>query len=113
MVAVERELTETLPAVAAPVTADAIPLVLRRRGASVRQVLAMTVVGIFALALFASRDLPSWVRGIGDERIVERAETGAVKWDDAMASLGLVRPHETLRAWVSWALELKWSRDPR
>jgi hypothetical protein len=113
MVAVERELTETLPAVAAPVTADAIPLVLRRRGASVRQVLAMTVVGIFALALFASRDLPSWVRGIGDERVVEWAETGAVKWDDAMESLGLVRPHEALRAWVSWALELKWSRDPR
>jgi len=113
MVAVERELTETLPAVAAPVTADAIPLVLRRRGASVREVLAMTVVGIFALALFASRDLPSWVRGIGDERVVEWAETAAVKWDDAMESLGLVRPHEALRAWVSWALELKWSRDPR
>src|SRR4051794_17823381 len=113
MVAVERELRETRPSVAAPVTADAIPLRLRRRGASPRQVLTMTVVGIFVLALFASRDLPSWVRGIGDERVVERAEAGAVKWDDAMASLRLVRPHETLRAWVSWALELKWSRDPR
>src|SRR5690242_64239 len=113
MVAVEREPTQTPPPAAVPVTADAIPLALRRRGASPRQVLAMAIVGIFVLALFASRDLPSWVRGIGDERIVERAETGAVKWDDAMASLGLVRPHETLRAWVSWALELKWSRDPR
>src|SRR2546423_4614534 len=113
MVAVERELTETLPIAAAPVTADAIPLALRRRGASPRQVLAMTVVGIFFLALFASRDLPSWVRGIGDERVVEQTEAGAIKWDDAMASLGLVRPHEALHAWVSWALELKWSRDPR
>src|SRR5437763_12916709 len=113
MVAVERELTETLPTAPAPVAADAIPLALRRHGASPRQLLAMTVVGIFVLALFASRDLPSWVRGIGDERVVERAEAGAVKWDDAMASLGLVRPHEALRAWVSWALDLKWSRDPR
>jgi hypothetical protein len=113
MVAVERELTETLPQAAAPVTADAIPLTLRRRGASARQVLAMTVAGILVLALFASRDLPSWVRGIGDERVVERAETGAVKWDDAMANFGLVRPHETLRAWVSWGLERKWSRDSR
>src|SRR5436190_8360556 len=113
MVAVERELTETPPPAAALVTADAIPLALRRRGASPRQVLAMTIVGIFVLALFASRDLPSWVGGIGDERVVERAQTGAVKWDDAMASLGLVRPHEALRAWVSWALELKWGRALR
>jgi hypothetical protein len=30
-----------------------------------------------------------------------------------MASRGLVRPHEALRAWVSWALELKWGRAPR
>jgi hypothetical protein len=73
----------------------------------------MTIVGIFVLALFASRDLPSWVRGIGDERVIEQTEAGAIKWDDAMASLGLVRPHEALRAWVSWALELKWSRDSR
>ena len=113
MVAVERELTETLPTATAPVTADAIPLALRRRGAAPRQVLAMAVVGICVLALFASRDLPSWVGGIGDERVVERAQAGAVKWDDAMASVGLVRPHEALRAWVSWALELKWGRAPR
>ena len=100
MVAVERELREPLPTATAPVTADAIPLTLRRRGASPPQVLTMTVVGIFVLALFASRDLPSWVGGIGDERVVERAQASAVKWDDVMASLGLVRPHETLRAAV-------------
>jgi hypothetical protein len=108
MVAVERELTETLPTAAAPVTADAIPLALRRRGASPRQVLAMTVVGIFVLALFASRDLPSWVRGVGDESVVERAEAGTVKWDDAMESLGLVRPHEALRALVRRLLDARW-----
>src|SRR5437868_106233 len=34
MVAVERELREPLPTATAPVTADAIPLALRRRGAS-------------------------------------------------------------------------------
>ena len=113
MVALERELREPISPPPSTITADAIPLALRRRGASARQVLALTFVGVFTLALFASRDLPSWVRGIGDERVVERAEAGAVKWDDAMASLGLVRPHEALRAWVSWALDLKWSRDPR
>jgi len=113
MVAVERELREPLPTATAPVTADAIPLALRRRGASARQVLAMTVVGICVLALLASRDLPSWVGGIGDERVVEQVQTGAIKWDDAMDRLGLVRPHEALRAWVSWALDLKWGRAPR
>ena len=43
MVAVERELTET-PAPAAVPTADAIPLALRRRGGTPRQVLALTLV---------------------------------------------------------------------
>jgi len=113
MVAVERELREPLPTATAPVTADAIPLALRRRGASPPQVLTMTLVGICVLALFASRDLPSWVGGIGDERVVEQVQTGAIKWDDAMDRLGLVRPHEALRAWVSWALDLKWGRAPR
>ena len=53
-VAVERELSET-PAPAPLTTADAIPPALRRRGGTPRQVLALTVVGILALALFASR----------------------------------------------------------
>src|SRR5437667_9844363 len=104
MVAVERELTETLPTATAPITADAIPLALRPRGASPRQVLAMTIVGIFVLALFASRDLPSWVGGISDERGAERAQTGASKRDDAMASLGRVRPHGGWPRWGSVAL---------
>jgi hypothetical protein len=100
MVAVERELREPLPTATAPVTADAIPLALRRRGASPRQVLTMTIVGICVLALFASRDLPSWVGGIGSGPLVEWAQQLAVAWDDAMDRLGLVRPHETLRAAV-------------
>jgi hypothetical protein len=108
MVAVERELTETLPPAAAPVTADAIPLALRRHGASPRQVLAMTVVGIFVLALFASRDLPSWVRGIDNGRLIERTQTLAIEWDDAMERLGLVRPHEALRDLVRRLLDAQW-----
>jgi hypothetical protein len=108
MVAVERELTDTLPPASAPVTADAIPLALRRRGASPRQVLAMTIVGIVVLALFASRDLPSWVRGIGNGPFVDRAQALAVEWDDAMESLGLVRPHEALRDLVRRLLEAQW-----
>jgi hypothetical protein len=93
--------------------ADAIPLALRRRGASPRQVLAMTFVGVLVLALFASRDLPSWAGRLGDGPLVERAQALATEWDDAMERLGLVRPHETLRAWVAWALEVKWDSDPR
>ena len=114
MVAVERELSTTSPtAAASAITADAIPLALRRRGASPRQVLAMTFVGLLVLALFASRDLPSWVGGIGNESLVEHAQAGAIKWDGAMESLGLVRPHEALRAWVAWALDVKWDSDRR
>ena len=110
MVAVERELTETpLPTVAP--TADAIPLALRRRGASPRQVLAMTFVGILVLALFASRDLPSWAGRLGDGPLAERALALATDWDEAMESFGLVRPHEALRAWVAWALDVKWDSD--
>jgi len=108
MVALERELKETPQPVAAPTTADAIPLALRRRGASARQVLAMTIVGVLALALLASRDLPSWVGRLGDGPVAERAQTLATEWDDAMERLGLTRPHDALRAWISWALDVKW-----
>ena len=110
MVAVERELSET-PAPVAVSTADAIPLKLRRRGGTPRQVLALTVVGILALALFASRDLPSWAGRLGDGPLAERALALATEWDDAMQSLGLVRPHEALRAWVAWTLDAKWDSD--
>ena len=64
MVALERELREPSPPTASTITADAIPLALRRRGASARQVLALTFLGVLTLSLFASRDLPSWVGGL-------------------------------------------------
>jgi hypothetical protein len=108
MVAVERELRETSPPPAAPVTADAIPLALRRRGASARQVLAMTVIGLLALALFASRDLPSWAGRLGDGPFAERALALATEWDDVMQSLGLVRPHEVLRDTIRRLLDAQW-----
>ena len=56
MVALERELREPISPPPSTITADAIPLALRRRGASTRQVLALTFVGVLTLALFASRD---------------------------------------------------------
>ena len=68
----------------------------------------MTVVGIFVLALFASRDLPSWVRGLDNGPLIERTQALAIEWDDAMESLGLVRPHEALRDLVRRLLEAQW-----
>jgi len=106
MVAVERELS--VAAVPSAPSADAIPLVLRRRGGSPRQVLAIAVIGTVVLALFASRDLPSWVRGIGDGPLAERALALATEWDDAMQSLGLVRPHEALRELIRRLLDAQW-----
>src|SRR6202049_1313506 len=104
MVAVERELSET-PAPAAVSTADAIPLKLRRRGGTPRQVLALTVVGILALALFASRDLPSWTDRLGDGPVAERVQALAAEWDRTMAALGLGEPHEALRRTIRHPLD--------
>jgi hypothetical protein len=111
MVAVERELSET-PAPAAATTADAIPLKLRRRGGSPRQVLALTVVGTLALGLFASRDLPSWTDRLGDGTVAERIQALAAEWDRAMAALGLVEPHEALRRTIRHLLDWRWDSPP-
>ena len=111
MVAVERELSET-PAPAAVSTADAIPLKLRRRGGTPRQVLALTVVGILALALFASRDLPSWTDRLGDGPVAERVQALAAEWDGAMAALGLVEPHDALRSAIRHLLDWQWGEPP-
>ena len=108
MVALERELTDRSPTVVAPTTADAIPLALRRRGASARQVLAMTFVGMLALALFASRDLPSWSERLGDGPTGLAAQKMAARWDEAMASLGLTRPHVILRDLIRSLLDAQW-----
>lgn len=108
MVALERELREPAPAAASTITADAIPLALRRRGASARQVLALTFAGVLTLALFASRDLPSWVGGLGSGPVIDRAQAIATQWDDAMAALGLTQPHDALRALIRRLLDAQW-----
>jgi hypothetical protein len=108
MVALERELREPLSPAPSTITADAIPLSLRRRGASPRQVLALTLIGVLMLALFASRDLPSWVGGLGSGPLIDRVQSLATQWDDAMASLGLTRPHEALRDLIHRLLDAQW-----
>ena len=104
MVAVEREPTPG----AAPPSADAIPLKLRRGGGSPRQVFALTLIGAIVLALFASRDLTTWLNRLGDGPILVPLQHVAAEWDDAMAAAGLVRPHEELRAAIHRLLDWQW-----
>jgi len=111
MVAVEREVSETAVPAAVP-TADAIPLALRRRGGTPRQVLALTLVGTLALALFASRDLPSWTERFGDGPVAEHVQALTRDWDHAMAALGLAKPHEALRSAIRHLLDWRWDGPP-
>src|SRR6266851_8376964 len=104
MVAIAREPT---PATAAP-SVDAIPLRLRRGTGSPRQVFALALIGAIVLALFASRDLSSWLNGLGGGPIVAPLQHVAAEWDDAMATLGLVRPHEALRLAIHRLLDWQW-----
>jgi hypothetical protein len=105
MVALERELSE--PAAPA-ISADAIPLRLRRQGGTPRQVLATMVIGTIVLALFASRDLASWTERLGDTPALLAAQKIAAEWDQDMAALGLTRPHEALRDGLRRLLDLRW-----
>ena len=105
MVALERELAQPPPST---ISADAIPLKLRRRGGTPRQVFAVTVIGTIVLALFASRDLVSWTERLGDSPIILAAQKLAAEWDDRMAALGLTTPHEALRDTLRRFLEAKW-----
>jgi hypothetical protein len=109
MVAIERELVQ--PATAA-ISADAIPLKLRHRGGTPRQVLAIAVVGTIALAMFASRDLASWSERLGDGPAALAAQKIAADWDHAMERLGLVRPHEVLRDSLRRLLDWQWGAPP-
>jgi hypothetical protein len=111
MVAIERELTEP-PAPPAAISADAIPLRLRRIGGTPRQVFAMTVVGAILLALFASRDLAGWSERLGDGTAALVVQKIVARWDERMASLGLVRPHEMLRDSLRRLLEWQWDAPP-
>ena len=96
------------PVVAPPVSADAIPLALRRRGGTPRQVLALAAIGAIVLALFAAPDLPGWAERLGDAPAAEAVRPVAQGWDRAMARLGLDRPHQALRAAVQRMQEWRW-----
>jgi len=105
MAAVERELTGAAAPPDAATTADAIPARLRRRGATPRQVLAMTFVGTLVLAVFASHDLVSWLDRIGDGPLLQPLQRAAAVWDDAMDRLGLTWPADALRRLVGDMLD--------
>jgi hypothetical protein len=109
MVALERELSP--PAIAAA-SADAIPLKLRRRGGTPRQVFAIALIGTLVLALLASRDLASWTERLGDTPAILMAQRIAAEWDERMAALGLTRPHEVLRDTLRRLLDWQWASPP-
>ena len=106
MVALEREVVT--PARSSTISADAIPLKLRRRGGTPRQVFAMAVIGTIVLALFASRDLAAWTERLGDNPAALTAQKLAAEWDDRMAALGLTAPHEALRDALRRLLDWQW-----
>ena len=108
MVASERE----LPPVLTRASADAIPLKLRRGGGSARQVFWLTLIGAIVLAVFASRDLTSWLNRLGDGPVLAPLQHAAAEWDDAMATLGLIRPHEALRLAIHRLLDWEWPDRP-
>jgi hypothetical protein len=110
MVALEKEAARTLPPPAS--TADAIPLPLRRRGGTPRQVLAVSVIGTLLLAVFAAPDLSSWLDRMGGGPMLEPLQNAAAEWEAAVARLGLTAPHETIRAAMRRVLEWRWPDPP-
>src|SRR3954447_994851 len=109
MVALEKELAQTV----APLpSSDAIPLSLRQRGGTPRQVLAMTVIGTLLLAVFAASDLSSWLDRMGGGPILEPLQNAAVEWNAAMTRLDLTAPHEAIRAAMRVVLEWRWGKAP-
>jgi hypothetical protein len=101
-----------LPSATAAPSADAIPAKLRRRGGSPRQVLALTVVGTLVLAVFASRDLATWLDRQGGGPVLQATQRAAANWDGAMDRLGLTRPHEALRLAMRRLLDWHWGSPP-
>ncbi len=102
MVALEREAVPE-----APVSADAIPLRLRRRGGTPRQVLAMSLIGALALALFAAPDLPGWADRLGDAPFAETA--GQIARLGPRHGRGRAdRPHEAIRDSIRRTLDWQW-----
>ena len=105
MAALERPLP---PVATSPVSADAIPLTLRRRGGTTRQVLAMTAIGAIVLVLFAASDLPGWADRLGDGPSADAVRPLAQEWNRVMAQLGFDRPHDALRDAVQRMQEWRW-----
>jgi hypothetical protein len=95
----------------ATLVSDAIPPSLRRRGTSQRQLLAICLICAIVLALFASRDTPGWAERLGDSPLDHNLRDVAGGWDETMGMLGLVRPHEMLRAAMNHALDWRWPDD--
>lgn len=91
---------------------DAIPAALRRRGGNARQVLAIVLIGTLVLALFASRDLSTWLNRMGDGPVLAPLQQAAIAWDGAMARLGLTRPPEALRLTIRRLLDWQWGAPP-
>jgi hypothetical protein len=108
MVAIESEPTPT----AASPSADAIPPKLRRGNGSARQVFWLTLIGTVVLAVFASRDLSSWLNRLGDGPILAPLQHAAAEWEGAMAELGLVDPHDALRLAMRRLLDWEWPDRP-
>ncbi|HKS88916.1 MAG TPA: hypothetical protein VJR70_05710 [Stellaceae bacterium] len=107
MVAVERD----VPAPGTPASADAIPLTLRRRGGTPRQVLAIVLIGTLVLAVFASRDLSAWLNRMNDGPGIARLQHAAAAWDGAMGRIGLVAPFVLLRDSVQRLRDLEWPSE--
>ncbi len=108
MVAVERE----LPIVEAAPSADAIPVALRRRGGTPRQVFALTLIGTLVLAVFASGDLSSWLGRMGDAPGLVSLQHEAAAWDRTMRRVGLTAPNDALRGLVRRLLDWQWGEAP-
>ena len=108
MVAVEHE----LPVVEAAPSADAIPLALRRRGGTPRQVLALTLIGTLVLAVFASGDLSSWLGRMGHSPVLTPVQHAAAAWNGAMQRVGLTRPNDALRRLIGQLLDWQWGEAP-
>ncbi|MGE5268968.1 MAG: hypothetical protein ACM3JG_04760 [Thiohalocapsa sp.] len=104
MVAVERD----LPVVVAAPSADAIPLALRRHGGSPRQVLALTLIGTLVLAMFASRDLSSWLDRMGAGPLLAPLQHAAAGWDRIMQRAGLGSIEAEMREAVRHLLDWQW-----
>jgi len=97
----------------APLVTDAIPPPLRRRGASPRQVAAVSLIGAVALALFASRDTPGWAERLGDSPLDHELRSVAGYWDQTMETLRLTVPHDRLRDAMQRGLDWQWLTNSR